>query len=977
MSDPVIGNLPASIPADQVDFFQSMKSALEFMMGHGRYSDNERALRVRELANAGVNVSAFLKGSQNDPYLFSSATSSRVPKAPTGLTITKGAFTHTLKWTNPSDKNVSHIEVWGANGSQAIGDATMIGIVTVTNNNLGGEALYINSGLSVSDDWTYWVRSYSYGQKYSEWYPSLVTGGVTAQGDDTLADTIDEVIEILNGGLPEIYDPGYAYQFNERCRDAGGRVWVSEFLGDNQGNTPPAPGYWKRSGILMQGDVDGIPTVAVDGNLVVDGTILADAIAASQIRADHIDTGEIFVGMTIQSSNFVAGVSGWKIDQNGNFEVYGGSIHLGPGSTGYPNLDDTPDTSANWSGEAVPTLLNEPAVDWTTDAEKDAHIDDTYMRAEKEIYKFTKFPSPKNMYIFGGWNAGSRYNDLWRYDPPTDAWQQLTSGATVRSNPIAVPIDGKMYIFGGRGVSDYLNDLWCYDPSTDDWQQLTSGATARTYHTAVAIDGKMYIFGGQGNSGSLNDLWCYDPSTDAWQQLASGATARYDHTAIAIDGKIYIFGGRQGTFTDLNDIWRYDPSTDAWQQLTSGATVRSKHTATAIDGKMYIFGGWEVASYLNDIWCYDPSTDAWQQLTSGAIARVDHTATAVDGKMYIFGGRDVTTDLNDLWCYDPSTDDWQQLTSGATARTYHTATPLPVSGEYSYAWKLVATNDADIRSPNDPDLFDPTIIDPALAYTVGDPVNGPYAVFNAGELTFYQWFAGALRALKTLKQVDGAIIESGQWYTLEGYWANPPYVYAFSVDTLSYHQSYVAQSQKMRLGLTDVEQVSDGIYQVKGDSFLESQAGSTLVSPGLSCSGSSAANTASYGLPSNTRKITANLRFSGCCGEWFDGDYHRCYIYIRAKLVYYTGGAWVDSPWTAVYQVAHSSNQPAVISTPTTAQDITQAYLHIEKYSNTRSIYQVATGTDYVGGNLDTMTCSLAGGAVITLGHLGIICIGE
>jgi N-acetylneuraminic acid mutarotase len=842
MSDPVIGNLPASIPADQVDFFQSMKSALEFMMGHGRYSDNERALRVRELANAGVNVSAFLKGSQNDPYLFSSATSSRVPKAPTGLTITKGAFTHTLKWTNPSDKNVSHIEVWGANGSQAIGDATMIGIVTVTNNNLGGEALYINSGLSVSDDWTYWVRSYSYGQKYSEWYPSLVTGGVTAQGDDTLADTIDEVIEILNGGLPEIYDPGYAYQFNERCRDAGGRVWVSEFLGDNQGNTPPAPGYWKRSGILMQGDVDGIPTVAVDGNLVVDGTILADAIAASQIRADHIDTGEIFVGMTIQSSNFVAGVSGWKIDQNGNFEVYGGSIHLGPGSTGYPNLDDTPDTSANWSGEAVPTLLNEPAVDWTTDAEKDAHIDDTYVRSEVEIYQFSKIPVPMKMYIFGGIDSSdNRLNDLWSYDPATDTWAQLTSGATARTRPTAVPIDGKMYICGGNDASNNrLNDLWSYDPATDTWAQLTSGTfLGRTYHTAVPIDGKMYIFGGWSiYNTDLKDLWSYDTSTDTWEQLTSGDIKRNNHTAAVIDGKMYVFGGWGGS-SYLNDLWSYDPATDTWAQLTSGATARSKHTAAVIDGKMYVFGGWDSSSYFNDLWSYDPATDTWAQLTSsGAIERIYHTAVPIGGKMCIFGGWDASNNrLNDLWSYDPATDTWAQLTSGATARSFHAAASLPVPDGDSYAWKLVATNDSDIRSPNDPDMFDPTIIDPALAYTCGDLVNGPYSILNAGELTFYQWFSGALRAVKSLKQVDTNTMQSGVWHTIDGYWANPPTIAVWPVDNLTYHYSYSAQSQKLRIGLTDIEEVSDGVYRIKGDSFLESQAGSTIVYPALSCSG--------------------------------------------------------------------------------------------------------------------------------------------
>jgi hypothetical protein len=537
-----------------------------------------------------------------------------------------------------------------------------------------------------------------------------------------------------------------------------------------------------------------------------------------------------------------------------------------------------------------------------------------------------------------------------------------------------------MYICGGNDASNNrLNDLWSYDPATDTWAQLTSGPfLGRTYHTAVPIDGKMYIFGGWSiYNTDLKDLWSYDTSTDTWEQLTSGDIKRNNHTAAVIDGKMYVFGGWGGS-SYLNDLWSYDPATDTWAQLTSGATARSKHTAAVIDGKMYVFGGWDSSSYFNDLWSYDPATDTWAQLTSsGAIERIYHTAVPIGGKMCIFGGWDASNNrLNDLWSYDPATDTWAQLTSGATARSFHAAASLPVPDGDSYEWKLVATNDSDIRSPNDPDLFDPTIIDPALAYTCGDLVNGPYSILNAGELTFYQWFSGALRAVKSLKQVDTNTMQSGVWHTIDGYWANPPTIAVWPVDNLTYHYSYSAQSQKLRIGLTDIEEVSDGVYRIKGDSFLESQAGSTIVYPALSCSGSTSAQTSNYTLPANARKITANLRFLGYCGVWFDGDYHRCQIQIRAKIVYYTGGAWVSSPWTPTYTVGQSY-AATTVSTPTTAADIVYAYLYIERTATTSSIIGVGNGADGVSGILDNLTCSLAGGAVITTGELGYIPIGE
>ena len=109
-----------------------------------------------------------------------------------------------------------------------------------------------------------------------------------------------------------------------------------------------------------------------------------------------------------------------------------------------------------------------------------------------------------------------------------------------------------MYVFGGYGNSGYLNDLWVYDPQTDAWQQLSSGATPRNGHTAVAIDGRMYVFGGY-SDGRLNDLWEYVPQTDAWQQLTSGATTRNAHSAVAIGGLMYVFGGYAGN--RVNDLW--------------------------------------------------------------------------------------------------------------------------------------------------------------------------------------------------------------------------------------------------------------------------------------------------------------------------------------------------------------------------------------------------------------------------------------
>jgi hypothetical protein len=76
----------------------------------------------------------------------------------------------------------------------------------------------------------------------------------------------------------------------------------------------------------MTGDVDGVPTAAIDGNLVVDDTILARHIQAGSIIAEHMAANQILVGHTIKSDNFSTGVSGWQISYDGKAQFNGPDV---------------------------------------------------------------------------------------------------------------------------------------------------------------------------------------------------------------------------------------------------------------------------------------------------------------------------------------------------------------------------------------------------------------------------------------------------------------------------------------------------------------------------------------------------------------------------------------------------------------------------------------------------------------------------
>ena len=87
-------------------------------------------------------------------------------------------------------------------------------------------------------------------------------------------------------------------------------------------------------------------------------------------------------------------------------------------------------------------------------------------------------------WIFGG--EGSYLKDTWEFDISTNAWTQKSDGP-VRSQAAAASVylsknnyfskgQDVVYLFGGLDSDgNQTNDLWKYDPSTDAWEEIFVG----------------------------------------------------------------------------------------------------------------------------------------------------------------------------------------------------------------------------------------------------------------------------------------------------------------------------------------------------------------------------------------------------------------------------------------------------------------------------------------------------------------------
>lgn len=247
-----------------------------------------------------------------------------------------------------------------------------------------------------------------------------------------------------------------------------------------------------------------------------------------------------------------------------------------------------------------------------------------------------------------------------------------------RASATCFIVDGKAYIFGGRDERDsVVNELWRYTPATDSWEDLgTTPLTSRVNATACVTDGKVYI--GLGFKGGyfdktsyLRDWWEYTPHTGKWKRLADYPNGNTDRaTAFADEGELYVGYGFSDRYA--RDMFRYTIETDSWDSIDVqvpflGNPPRSfGGTGCTCQGRHFMGTGYFGNSL--DWWAELVEGTHWEERTRvpGRTRTLAATA-ASDNYIYLsaglhYGGVNTTgAVLQDIRRYDPVTDKWQYV----------------------------------------------------------------------------------------------------------------------------------------------------------------------------------------------------------------------------------------------------------------------------------------------------------------------------
>ncbi|KAF2867130.1 cell polarity protein-like protein [Massariosphaeria phaeospora] len=131
-----------------------------------------------------------------------------------------------------------------------------------------------------------------------------------------------------------------------------------------------------------------------------------------------------------------------------------------------------------------------------------------------------------------------------------------------RTNHSVVTWNDKLYLFGGTDGLTWFNDVWTYEPRTNAWTELDCIGyipVAREGHSATLVNDTMYIFGGRTQEGvDLGDLAAFRITSRRWymfQNMGQSPSPRSGHSMTAFGKHVIVLAGEpSSTASDKNEL---------------------------------------------------------------------------------------------------------------------------------------------------------------------------------------------------------------------------------------------------------------------------------------------------------------------------------------------------------------------------------------------------------------------------------------
>lgn len=276
-----------------------------------------------------------------------------------------------------------------------------------------------------------------------------------------------------------------------------------------------------------------------------------------------------------------------------------------------------------------------------------------------------------NIYIFGGCDARSCFNELYVLD--ADAFY-FSSPHVCGDIPVPLramtctAVGKKLIVFGGGDGPAYYNDVYVLDTVNFRWSKPTIGGdrqpSKRRAHTACLYRNGIYIFGGGDGVRALNDVWRLDVADTnkmSWKLISPPSSsssedrtkpkARGYHTANIVGSKLIIYGGSDGGEC-FRDVWVFDVETLTFSAVNIATSYpRLSHTATIVGSYLFVTGGHDGVEYCNEVLLLNLVTMVWDKRKIYGVppkARGYHGTVLHDSRLVLIGGFDGSEVFSDV-----------------------------------------------------------------------------------------------------------------------------------------------------------------------------------------------------------------------------------------------------------------------------------------------------------------------------------------
>lgn len=305
------------------------------------------------------------------------------------------------------------------------------------------------------------------------------------------------------------------------------------------------------------------------------------------------------------------------------------------------------------------------------------------------------------------------------------------------------------------------------------------------------------------------------------------------------------------------------------------------------------------------------------------------------------------------------------------------------------------------------------IIDSELGVLqIRDPNNlttGNYIRVETGDITTYQYIAGAYRAMKSLRKMEVGVGSNGATVTLPGYWPSQPKIQVSPNALQCYNASYPNQSQQLRC-YADAITYNNGVVTFVPRAYLEIAAGNQLVSlpvpvlnkgigewgnaEGTYIKTPATITTSTYtSIPSGAKNIVIKAKvYAQDCNSYHhvsgagDNYWYTTFVSVKVTVTVYVGsqsivlGSKTFAPAASnISQEPTSLYQELTYTLPSGSGNVyLSAYVEVPSGFATRDFGDL-TIKDYsrVWLRLDSLQWSLSGSTQLATGTLNYVAIAE